>query len=152
MHHVKLEGYGGGMIWAVDLDDFNGVCGEKWPLLNAMKAGLKDDGLDYPLPSHPEIDFVMEIDGDPDSTDASDVFDQEPILSEEDQFECPENGGQHPLPNSCNKFAICQNGELLHVQVELKFRLMSRQLKTTSSSDVSLRASVQRKELHMRLA
>ena len=124
MHHVKLEGYGGGMIWAVDLDDFNGVCGEKWPLLNAMKAGLKDDGLDYPLPSHPEIDFVMEIDGDPDSTDASDVFDQEPILSEEDQFECPENGGQHPLPNSCNKFAICQNGELLHVQVELKFRLM----------------------------
>ena len=62
MHHVKLEGYGGGMIWAVDLDDFNGLCGEKWPLLNAMKAGLKDANIDYPLPSHPEIDFVVEID------------------------------------------------------------------------------------------
>lgn len=116
MQHVKMEGYGGGMIWAVDLDDFNGDCGEKWPLLNAMRKGLKEDNIHYPLPSHPEIDFVMEIDEDPDSTDASDVLDLEPIVAEEDQFMCPGNG-QHPMPNSCNTFAICQDGELLHVQV-----------------------------------
>ena len=127
MHHVTLEGYGGGMIWAVDLDDFNGLCGEKWPLLNAMKAGLKDANIDYPLPSHPEIDFVVEIDEDPDSTDSSDVFDLEPVVAEEEQLKCPENG-QHPLPNSCNKFAICQDGELLHVQVNSRCASASKEI------------------------
>ena len=102
------------MIWAVDLDDFNGVCGEKWPLLNALKAGLTDDSFNYPQPSHPEIDFVMEVDEDPDSTDATDVFGIEPVVAE---FECPGNGGQHPLPDSCDKFAICKDGKVLHVQV-----------------------------------
>ena len=108
------------MIWAVDLDDFNGVCGEKWPLLNALKAGLTDDEINYPLPpSHPEIDFVMEVDEDPDSTDANDVFDIEPVVAE---FDCPGNGGQHPLPDSCDKFAICKDGKVLHVQVNSSFR------------------------------
>ena len=120
MQHVRQEGYGGGMIWAVDLDDFNGVCGEKWPLLNALKAGLTDDEINYPLPpSHPEIDFVMEVDEDPDSTDATDVFDIEPVVAE---FDCPGNGGQHPLPDSCDKFAICKDGKVLHVQVNSSFR------------------------------
>ena len=106
------------MIWAVDLDDFNGVCGEKWPLLDALKAGLTDDNFNYPQPSHPEIDFVMEVDEDPDSTDATDVFDIEPVVAE---FECPGNGGQHPMPNSCDKFAICKDGKVLHVQVNSTF-------------------------------
>ena len=129
MHHVKLEGYGGGMIWAVDLDDFNGVCGEKWPLLNAMTTGLKEDNINYPLPSHPEIDFVVEIDEDPDSSDSSDVFDLEPIVAEDEQFKCPRTrNGQHPLPKSCNTFAICQDGELLHVQVDSRCASLGRGL------------------------
>ena len=117
MHHVKLSGYGGGMIWAVDLDDFNGDCGEKWPLLNAMTSALKEeDSLSHPPPAHPEIDFV--IDEDPDSPDATDVFDLEAVeAAEDDKFECT-GSGQHPLPNSdCNKFAICHDKKLLHVQV-----------------------------------
>jgi len=40
MEYVKERGLGGAMMWAVGLDDFNGVCGPKWPLLTAINEGL----------------------------------------------------------------------------------------------------------------
>ena len=35
--YVKQEQFGGIMVWALDLDDFSGMCGQgKYPLLNAI--------------------------------------------------------------------------------------------------------------------
>ncbi|QQP56989.1 Uncharacterized protein FKW44_001837 [Caligus rogercresseyi] len=40
---LKTEGFGGIMIWSVDLDDFRGYCGTgKFPLIKAMKKELQD--------------------------------------------------------------------------------------------------------------
>lgn len=41
MHYVINNGYGGGMLWALDLDDFNGVCATEFPLLKSMDRILK---------------------------------------------------------------------------------------------------------------
>jgi len=39
---IRDNGFGGGMIWALDLDDFNGICGcEKYPLLKTINRVLR---------------------------------------------------------------------------------------------------------------
>lgn len=43
MAWLKKEGFGGIMIWSVDMDDFKGTCGAgKYPLIKAMKKELLD--------------------------------------------------------------------------------------------------------------
>ena len=39
---LRTLGFGGVMLWSVDLDDFRGSCGMgKYPLLNAINSGLQ---------------------------------------------------------------------------------------------------------------
>ena len=40
MNWLKREGLGGAVIWAIDLDDFLGLCGKRWPLLTAVRSSL----------------------------------------------------------------------------------------------------------------
>jgi len=40
-NYVKDMGLGGGMVWALDLDDFRNLCGEgSYPLMNTMRRVL----------------------------------------------------------------------------------------------------------------
>ncbi|XP_015915003.1 endochitinase [Parasteatoda tepidariorum] len=41
MDYIRKEGYGGAMIWAIDMDDYNGVCGRKNALLEVMNEKLR---------------------------------------------------------------------------------------------------------------
>lgn len=41
MKYVKEKNLGGAMIWAIDLDDYVGACGPKWPLLSTMNHELR---------------------------------------------------------------------------------------------------------------
>jgi len=40
---LKEQGFGGIMVWSIDMDDFSGRCGSgKYPLLTALNDELKD--------------------------------------------------------------------------------------------------------------
>lgn len=61
MDYIKENGYGGGMIWAIDLDDFRGICGRKNALLEVMNDKLKgykvtvpDRSATPPIPKPPD--------------------------------------------------------------------------------------------------
>lgn len=57
MEWLKDQGFGGIMVWSIDMDDFSGKCGGgRYPLLNALSTELKDYSValeyDGPFESH----------------------------------------------------------------------------------------------------
>ncbi|KAK0081746.1 hypothetical protein PV325_007400 [Microctonus aethiopoides] len=39
---IKKLNLGGAMVWSIETDDFSGICGEKYPLLNTLINGIRN--------------------------------------------------------------------------------------------------------------
>ena len=108
--YVRELGLGGGMVWALDLDDFNNRCGQgKHPLMNTIKAVLGPAHGDYE-PTRKTEKTIAKTEGDNSEENAHDgsgffetdiissdasVDNQHPII--QDLPDVPDEGVENPI-------------------------------------------------------
>ncbi|XP_017154888.1 probable chitinase 10 [Drosophila miranda] len=116
--YVKAMGLGGAMIWALDLDDFKNDCGcESYPLLKTINRVLRGYGGPHPKCLLEKSEKTM-ISGDKESpkptinTSAAPLIETSGEPSSGQAIDCK---GRNYMAHErdCNKYYICQYGELL---------------------------------------
>ncbi|XP_044253062.1 probable chitinase 10 [Tribolium madens] len=101
MAWLKEEGFGGIMIWSVDMDDFRGSCGSgKYPLINAMRQELEG------------YKVKLEYDGPYETSISSGQY----TTKDPNEVTCDEEEGHisyHPDKADCRMYYMCE-GERKH--------------------------------------
>lgn len=101
MEWLKESGYGGIMVWSIDMDDFSGRCGSgKFPLLTALNAELEDYKVD------------LEYEGPYESYKPGGKY----TTKDPNEVTCAEQEGHisyHPDKLDCTHYYMCE-GERKH--------------------------------------
>ncbi|PSN31011.1 putative chitinase 10, partial [Blattella germanica] len=101
MAWLKEEGFGGIMIWSVDMDDFRGQCGTgKYPLINAMRQELEG------------YTVKLQYDGPYEGTGGGGAY----TTKDPTSVSCEEEDGHisyHPDKADCTMYYMCE-GERKH--------------------------------------
>jgi chitinase len=94
MEYIKQEGFGGGMTWAIDMDDFRSVCGKENALLKVMNQHLSGHEVIPPVTSSPS----------PTTSTSAPV--RPPT-----EVDCSSGIHYFPHETDCSKYYWCINGE-----------------------------------------
>lgn len=99
--YIKAMGLGGGMIWALDLDDFKNYCTcEEYPLLKTINRVLRG----YP---GPQPDCPLEMSATRDTAAAAEAA----VTQQPNNMAC--DGKIFAADyNDCNKYYLCNQGQL----------------------------------------
>lgn len=101
MSWLREEGFGGIMIWSVDMDDFRGQCGTgKYPLINAMKKELEN------------YSVKLEYDGPYETSNSNGQY----TTKDPNEVVCEEEDGHisyHKDKADCRMYYMCE-GERKH--------------------------------------
>jgi len=124
--YIKDKGLGGGMIWALDLDDFTGSCGDgNYPLLTTINRILGGETWTPPAttfkPPQPTAGGTTTNNPKPTKTNggggggATPTTTRKPSTGGGDDEKpgggkCALGDGPNPHPSDCGKFYNCANG------------------------------------------
>ncbi|CAC5417123.1 E3.2.1.14 [Mytilus coruscus] len=139
--YIKQHGFGGTMIWALDLDDFHGNCGQgKFPLINAINDELKRSGGPVIQPVQQYTPLVNSQTTTQHVTKTSTTLKPKVInttkgvhstrqLGVPTTFSCKGvRDGFYPNPSSCDSYYICASGSpfLAHCASGLQYNSKTR--------------------------
>jgi len=133
---LKRNGFAGTMVWALDMDDFNGICpqhnGQKYPLTNAINAALTGSATTTPPRqttttrriTRPQTTTTTRrttippkttktTAKAPTTTRAGSTTAKAPTTN--GPFVCP-GDGLFPDPKDCNMYYDCSNGNAFHMR------------------------------------
>ncbi|ENN70443.1 hypothetical protein YQE_12947, partial [Dendroctonus ponderosae] len=114
--YIKAMGLGGGMIWALDLDDFRNECGcEEYPLLRTINRVLRDYKVADPKcvlgkgqhkPAVPSKPSTVKPTQKPPGWDVEGTSPEAP----QPALEACNGNDFLPVPSNCNHYYLCNQG------------------------------------------